>query len=117
MQKEDKFISVPLYLVLSLVTFGLWYLYWIYRQTQILKELDKEGGYSFLFFAALSFLTCGLYTIYYYYKIANSIVKLQRKRKLSVDENLPIVSMILVVFGLPLITTCIHQSKFNDLLK
>lgn len=117
MAQENKIINIPLYLILSLLTCGLWYLYWLYQQMEILEELDKDSSYSFLFFVVLSLVTCGLYTVYYYYKVSTAIVKIQRERNKFVESNLPVISIILVVFGLGFVTTCIHQSKLNDILR
>lgn len=117
MTQENKIINIPLYLILSLLTCGLWYFYWLYKQMEILEELDREASYSFLFFAVLSIVTCGLYTIYYYYKVSSAIIRLQNERGHFVEQNLPVISIILVVCGLAFVATSIHQSKLNELLR
>ena len=117
MSKEEKIINIPLYLVLSLLTCGLWYLYWLYKQTETINDLDRRENLSFIFFLVLSILTCGLYAIYYYYKISVSIMKIQTQRNLPEDQNLPIISLLLVLFGVPFVATCIHQMKFNEIVR
>ena len=64
------------WLFLSLITFGIYGFYFIYKMAQdvntMCKDDDQKTG-GLLFFIVLSFLTLGIYSVYWWYKIANRV--------------------------------------------
>ena len=54
-------------LVLSFVTCGIYYLYWLYKFDEDLK-LELENDNNPLLDVILIFVTCGLYSVYLYYR-------------------------------------------------
>lgn len=72
MVKQDR--SIGMYILLSIVTLGIYNLYFVYAIAQdmnIVCEGDGEKTEGLLVFILLGMVTCGIYTWIWYYKIAN----------------------------------------------
>ena len=110
---SDMFISIPLYLVLTLLTCGFFNLYWNYRQMEICNMLLDREEFSFLTWFLLSLLTCGIYHIFYQYKMGAVIVEIQKHRSVSANDALPVISTIGTILGASIVVDCIHQHELN----
>ncbi len=114
-EERDWFASIPLYLVLTLVTAGIFNLFWNYRQMQACNAMLERAEFSWLRWIVLSVLTLLLYHIYYQYKMGTAIVEIQRKYGEPVFEQLPLVSLFATIFGFSIAADCIHQFEINKL--
>ncbi len=114
-EDADGWASIPIYLVLTLVTAGIFNLYWNYRQMQACNAMLGRREFSWSRWIILSILTFLLYHIYYQYKMGRAIVEIQRRFEEPVFEELPIVSLIVTLLGLSIVVDCIHQSQINKL--
>lgn len=112
---SDHNLSIPLYLIVTLLTCGLFNLYWNFRQMQACNELVGRSTFSWLAWFCFSLLTCGIYHLYYQYKMGSVIVEIQQKRGVPVSEALPVVSILLTFFGLSIAADVIHQHEINKL--
>lgn len=106
-------VSIPLYLILTLLTCGIFNLYWNYRQMQACNEMVGRNEFSWPRWFFLSLLTCGIYHLFYQYKMGSVIVEIQRKYHVVVFDSLPIVSILVAVFGASIIVDIIHQYEIN----
>jgi hypothetical protein len=79
--------------------------------------LLKREEFNFVSWLLLSIITCGIYHVYYQYKMGSAIVEIQNLRKAYVNQNLPILSVVLTIFALSFVTDLIHQLELNKLLK
>ena len=109
--------SIPLAIVLSFITVGLYALYWVYTLTEEAHAAAGErttasGGMVILF----SFLTCGIYSFYWLYKMGETIVMAKQKRDMTADTNLPIIYLVLALFGFGIISYALMQSALNDII-
>ncbi len=107
--------SVALYLVLTIVTLGLFNLYWNYRQMQACNELLERREFSWLRWILLCVVTFGLYHFYYQYKMGAAINEIQDRHDLPFTEGLPILSVLAAVIGFGVIADCIHQHELNKI--
>jgi hypothetical protein len=114
MQKHHLNISV--YLILTLITCGIYNLYWNYKQQQACNQLVRKEEFNFLTWLILIICTCGLYHLYYQYKMGEVIMQIQSDKNLIVKTNLPIVSLILSLIGLSIVADIIHQSEINKIV-
>jgi hypothetical protein len=112
----EEEINIGLYIVLTIVTCGLFNLYWNYRQMEACNELVGREEFGFLIWLVLSVITCGIYHFYYQYKMGSVIVEVQRKQNRAVFENLPLVSILVSCLGLFIVVDVIHQAEINKLL-
>ena len=109
--------SIPLAIVLSFITVGLYALYWVYTLTEDAHAAAGErttasGGMVILF----SFLTCGIYSFYWLYKMGETIVMAKQKRDMTADTNLPIIYLVLALFGLGIVSYALMQNALNDII-
>ncbi len=72
--------------VLTIVTCGIFGLYWIYTLTRDIHELSgKPQTGSPIQAVIFSVLTCGLYFLYWVYKISGELVETRREMGLALD--------------------------------
>ena len=68
--------NIVMYVLLTIVTCGIYGYYFIYKLAQDVNEMCKEDGEKtagLAMFIILSYVTCGLYAYYWYYKLANRL--------------------------------------------
>lgn len=105
--------NIPLDIVLSIITCGIYWFFWQARQIRALNYLLKEQRFSFLLWFLLSLITCFLFNIYYEYIMAKAVVEIQTKEGRTPSKDLPVLSLILSFFGLHIITDAIQQNEIN----
>jgi len=109
-------VSIPLYLILTLLTCGIWNLYWNYRQMVACNEMLGREEFNFLTWFVLVIVTCGIWHIFYQYKMGSCIVEIQEKMNKRVFEGLPILSCIVTLLGWSIIVDIIHQNEINKVI-
>jgi len=114
-EDSDQIISIALYLILTLLTCGVFNLYWNFRQMQACNDLLDRDEFSFLTWILLCLVTCGIYHFFYQYKMGAAINEIQERRGLPVTENLPLLSVIAAVLGVGIVADCIHQHELNKI--
>ena len=104
--------SVPMCVILSIVTCGIYGLYWYVCLTNEVDAVTQEpgpgGGMSLL----LSIVTCGIYNIYWGWKMGDKL-DASRARNGVVPGAFPILFLLLNLFGLTIVTLAIMQSEVN----
>lgn len=105
--------SVALYLIFSILTLGLFNLYWNWRQMRSCNELLGRRDFSWILWILFCLLTFGLYHFYYQYKMGAALVEIEQRFGMSHTKDLPILSVILTVVGFGIVTDCVHQHELN----
>ena len=111
--------SPAMVIILSLVTCGLYPLYWYYRTSgdiqSALGTYDTEPGVE----VVLIVVTCGIYVIYWWYKYGTRVMELQRLRGAPVRDNVLLYTLLSAVGAwlgwMDLVNMAIMQSDLNDL--
>lgn len=107
-----KYRSIALCIVLSIITCGLYGIYWFVCATDDTNEVSScygtSGGLAFLF----SLITCGLYGIYWGYKLGEALDD-ARMRNGEPSSSLAIIFLLLNIFGLSIITLALAQNELN----
>lgn len=114
---DEKMIqrkSIALCIVLTLVTCGLYGIYWIITLVNDLNTLTEDaqaasGGVVFL----LSLITCDIYWLYWVYK-AGGKVDVMRQRRGIISSNTGILYLILSFIGLGIIALALLQNEINE---
>ena len=75
----------------------------------------RRDEYSFWLWLLLSFITCGIYGIYYEYKMARGINNVQADNDMVFDSSLPIICVLLAIFGIGIASLAIQQHQINRL--
>ena len=96
--KADR--SLAAYILLSLVTCGIYGLYFFYKlakDVNTMCEGDGETTPGLAAFILLSYVTCGFYAFYWYYKIGNRLSANASRYGLAFQENGTTVLMWCIV--------------------
>lgn len=108
--------SVFLYLLLSLITCGIFDLVWIYMLAKDIRSLSLQRGMDdqtdpgmVLLF---SVITCGIYFIYYVWKAENQISRMNGENNSSSGIVMVILALILQPAALAIL-----QDQVNNLIK
>lgn len=113
--EQYRGVSIALYLVLTLLTLGLWNLYWNWRQMRACNRLLGRREFSWPLWLFLSLLTCGIYHLFYQYKMGAAINEIQHARGLALTDGLPVLSVIAAILGVGVVADCIHQHELNKI--
>ena len=113
---EEHYCSIVKYLIVTVLTCGLFNLYWNHRQMQACNDLLDEKEFSFWFWLLITIITFGLYHIYYQYKMGRAITNIQADMGLHIFEILPLISVVATLFGLSILVDCIHQYEINKIV-
>ena len=82
--------SIVMYILLTIVTCGIYGYYFIYKLAEDVNEMCKEDGQKtggLAAFILLSLVTCGIYAYYWYYQIANRIQLNAPRYGITVQES------------------------------
>lgn len=108
--------NIVLCIILTLLTCGLYGIYWIVVLTDdVVYANDKQvfntsGGASVVF----GLLTCGLYYIYWSYQMGKGVQRAQELKGAKTSDN-SLLYVILLLFGFNLISLCMIQNDMNKL--
>lgn len=112
---ETRQRSVGLSIVLSIVTCGIYAIYWFITLTNDVREASKDetmpsGGIAFL----LTLVTCGIYGIYWAYRMGKGVA-LARKNVGMPEADNSILYLILQIFGFAIINYALIQNELNGI--
>ena len=104
--------NIPICIILSIFTCGLYLLYWYVKVTDEVNEVceypDTSGFMSLIF----AILTCGLYTVYWGWKIGRKLEYARHVRGIPTG-HMNILFLLLNIFALDLITVALVQDELN----
>lgn len=100
--------SVALCIVLTLITCGLYGLYWMYRLNNELNQTAGVWPYtSGGLVVILHLITCGIYGIYWNYRMGQNV------SRLTGDNYSAIVFLVFSLFGFSIISMALMQDTLN----
>lgn len=105
--------NIALCIVFSIITCGIYALYWLVVLTDEVNEIagDAEGttgGMVLLF----TIITCGIYGYYWAYKTGEKVDMIRRGRG-EISSNTGILYLILNIIGLSVVTYALIQNEIN----
>ena len=105
---EIKNRNIVVCILLSIVTLGIYGIYWFIVMTDesnalAPKNKTTSGGKAFL----LSLVTLGIYGIYWIYKLGNKV------GEMSNGSDQGVLYVVLSLFGLAIIPYCMAQAEIN----
>ena len=108
--------SIAVCILLSIVTCGIYSYVWLYQLTEDLRSASGDtnaasGGMVIL----LSIVTCGIYMLYWLYKSGEQVNTAKAARGLAADTSLPIIYLILGIFGFSIVSMALMQNELNNL--
>jgi hypothetical protein len=102
-------------ILFTILSCGIYAMYWQYMQFKTINSWLGREEHKFGMYLLFTVLSCGIYAVYYEYKFAQSLVDLQKSRGVQVNENLPIIAVLLAFSGLSMVTWAIEQTEINKL--
>lgn len=101
--------NIAVSIILTLVTFGIYGIYWMVVLNNELKHEANEdsfvsGGVAVL----LTIVTCGIYGIYWSYKMGEFVDKINDSK-----SNSSILYLVLNLFGLSIVVYALIQNELN----
>lgn len=101
--------SIAVAVILSIVTCGIYSIYWMIKLNDEVNELAGEyqattGGMVFLF----TLITCGIYGLYWLYKMGERCDMIKRT-----EGSSGILFLLLGIFGFSIISYCLIQDTIN----
>jgi len=115
--KSEYILNIPVYLILTIITCGIFNLYWNYKQMEACNFLLNRQEFKFIHWILFSIITCGIYHIFYQYKMGRAIVEIQRNTDKLIFDSLPAISCVVTILALSIVVDCIHQYEINKILR
>ena len=102
--------SIVVCVILSLVTCGIYSLFWLVVLNDDINLLsDEPSPTDGVMVIILSFVTCGIYGLYWYYKMGNAVDRIKQS-----GGNTGILYLILALFGVGIVNLCLMQDTVNN---
>lgn len=101
--------EIALSIVLTIITCGIYGLYWIAKVQDDSLEISKEEGTSGGMVVLLSIITCGIYFLFWMYNLGKRIDKIAE----NPDGSSNIIYLILTICGLGIVSLCLAQNELN----
>lgn len=103
--------NIGVCILLSIVTCGIYGLYWFVKLNDELNFASKEanptsGGMALV----LTIVTCGIYGWYWMYKAGEKVDRIKGQ-----NANTAIIYIILSFLGLGIVNYCLIQSELNKI--
>ncbi len=109
-------VDIAAGIIFSVVTCGIYNIYWNYRQMRALNTLLGRAEYDFSKWAVLTVLSCGLYHVYYEYRMGNDLQQWLTQNNRPVNPNLATTGLILSIVGLTVLADAVYQTELNKLM-
>ena len=113
---RDFELGIAKAMILSVITCGLYNIYWNYTQFRAMNELLGRHEFDFVKWLVFSILTCGLFHIYYEYKMGSMLQEYLVEKGYTVNPNLGIIGLVLACFGLTIVADAVYQHELNRLV-
>ena len=104
--------NIVVSLVLSLVTCGIYGIYWMIVLQDDSNIVSEDNNTSGVMVFLLSLITCGIYGFYWYYKMGQKLFQAGQKYGKQISDN-SLIYILLGVFGLGIVNYCLMQSDLN----
>ena len=106
--------NIALCVVLSIITCGIYGIYWLVCLVDDLNVAsgrtgDTSGGMVFL----LSLITCGIYGIYWMYKAGEKVAYIKQRNTGEIDSSSSVLYLILGIIGFGIVAYALIQSELN----
>ncbi len=105
--------SIPLYLILSLLTCGLFTIYWFIALAGDIRTLREAHEPRGIFDWIIGLLTCGIYTIICYYRYSKFVVEIQKKKAMEVNDISVLTLILGIFFGF--VSLALIQNEVNKI--
>lgn len=107
--------SIGVCIILSIITCGIYSLYWLYCMAEDLNRVSGKNDVSGGVVVLLSIVTCGIYGWFWLYQAGEKINMAKAQRGIAGDSSNGILYLILGIFGLNIVSYALIQNELNNL--
>lgn len=107
-----KHRSVGLCVVLTIITCGIYGIYWLYCLNEEIGEVTEKPGTTGGMVILFSIVTCGIYLIYWSYKMGEKLDAARADQGVPTG-SLAILYLVLSIIGLDIVNWALMQSEIN----
>jgi hypothetical protein len=116
--KLDKFAhtsNIVTDIIFTVLTCGIYGLFWQNRLFKTANTLIDQQRFNFWPWFFLTLLTCGIYNIYIQYVFGKTLSDALIAEGGKPNDSLPILALLLTIFGLGIVVMAIEQNEINTL--
>lgn len=107
--------SVGLSVVLTLITCGIYGIYWFIVLTNDVGRLSGDSSFTGGKHLLLTLVTCGIWSYVWSYQLGKNLAIAQENKGVRVNDN-SIMFLVLAIFGLGIVNYALAQSEVNKLV-
>ena len=108
--------SLVLWILITIFTCGIGGLIWVYL---LVEDINKASGDtnapSGIIVILLSLVTCSIYTYIWMWKAGKQLNQAKETRGMSADPNMPLIYLLLAIFGFGIVAYALMQNDLNNL--
>lgn len=112
--REAAVGNIALDIVLTLLTCGIYGLFWVARIFRVLNAFLGREKYSFWPWFFLTIITCGIYGLYTLYTVCVDIDAVRVEQGKAANPSFAVLNLILAVVGLSIVSQAIVQAEINS---
>ena len=112
---ESTVRSIAACIILSLVTFGIYGLFWQARLFRVVNSFLGQERFRFWPWFFLSLITFGIYNLYTQYQLGMALSQVLVQEKQQPNPQLNWLGLMLTVIGLHIVAAAIEQHEINQL--
>lgn len=106
--------NIALAIILSLVTCGIYGIYWFIVMTDEVGQLSGDPSFTGVKHFLLTLVTCGIWGIVWSYQVAKHVEEAQMQRGFRPSDN-ALIYVLLSIFGFGIVTYALVQSDVNKM--
>lgn len=111
MKQRDIAISI----ILSIVTCGIYSIYWFIVLTDDIIAASEENFNSGAICFILTIVTCGIYGIYWAYKMGQFIQTAKQKHNMPLGSDMSVGYLIIELLHFNIINLALMQNEINHI--
>lgn len=104
--------SIAVSIILSLVTCGIYGIYWMIVLNDDINIISGRNGTSGGMVFLLSLVTCGIYALYWEYQMGMAVEAMHTSRG-EPNGSAPVVYLVLGIFGFSIVSYALMQNEIN----
>jgi len=112
---DSRFKSPVAIILLSIITCGIYFYYWLYSTTVELQAIKKDVDGLSPGLELLLCILCSPYIIYWFYKYGKITYEIQLNYQIVPADDNSVLYLILTIFGFGVVAAAIMQSSMNKI--
>lgn len=107
--------NIALCIIFTLITCGIYNLYWIVCLNDEANFASGEDGLNGITVILLSIITCGIFYLFWIYRMGEKLTSAKAKHNLPSDSILGLLYLLLSLFGLSIVAMALIQHDLNTI--